>query len=474
VPLNSSAEIATLDEFKAFGEKFDHLTTGFALTGEHIQLDCGECHIGGVFETLPRECDACHDNVIATGKNSNHIQTTQPCDVCHNTGAFLVSAIMDHSITEGNCVSCHDGVSAIGKPVNHIASTDVCDACHSVNFWVPVLTVDHEHTLGSCSNCHNGVIATGKPSSHIPSTDVCEACHLATAASDWPAFQVDHAHVLGACSVCHQLPNDHIDSTDTCQACHTAGDTWVPTFIVDHAHVLGACTSCHANDKDADHVITTEECNACHRVPPNTWADATALNHATLQGQACSGAGCHDAVAATGKPNDQLHVNVTDQCQACHGTGGGSFNPALRVDHNEVLGACQSCHDGVVAIGKPVGHIITTEDCGACHNTTDWRAAVDHANLQGQACASAGCHDNTKPANHINTTNLCEACHLPSPSAWINIAGVDHDQVLGDCGTCHNGITATGKPNNHVDTSNQCGACHSTATFNPVNQVDHS
>ena len=71
VPAYSSAEIATLDEFKAFGEKFDHLTTGFALTGEHRQLDCGECHIGGVFETLPRECDACHDNVIAVGKNSN-------------------------------------------------------------------------------------------------------------------------------------------------------------------------------------------------------------------------------------------------------------------------------------------------------------------------------------------------------------------------------------------------------------------
>ena len=322
VPVNSFAEIATLDEFKAFGEKFDHLTTGFALTGEHTNAECGDCHIGGVFETLPRECDACHDNVIATGKNANHIQTNQPCDVCHNTGAFLVAAIMDHSITEGNCVSCHDGVSATGKSAFHISSTDVCDACHSVSFWVPVLTVDHEQTLGSCSQCHNGIIATGKSPSHAPTTDDCEACHLATAGSDWPAFQVDHARVLGACSFCHQRPNGHISTTDTCNACHqTAPEPWepVPNNAVDHAHVIGSCSSCHdgvvATGKSPSHITSTDTCNACHQPAPTPWQPV----------------------------------------------------PNSAVNHDHVIGACSSCHDGVVATGKPNGHISTTEECNACH-----------------------------------------------------------------------------------------------------------
>ena len=190
VPANSWAEIATLDEFNALGEKFDHLTTGFALTGEHSQLDCGECHIGGVFEALPRECDACHDNVIAEGKPSNHVETMQPCDTCHTTQGFIATAVMDHSLITGTCSSCHDGVAATGKSANHIATTNICEACHTTNFWTPALTVDHDQVLGSCINCHNGVAATGKTSNHISSTDVCEDCHFATGEAWVPVLAV--------------------------------------------------------------------------------------------------------------------------------------------------------------------------------------------------------------------------------------------------------------------------------------------
>jgi hypothetical protein len=429
LPINSSAEIATLDEFKAFGEKFDHLTTGFALTGEHAKLDCGECHIGGVFEALPRECDACHDNVIAAGKPSNHVQTNQPCDVCHTTGAFLTTAIMDHSITSGNCMSCHDGVTATGKPPTHIATTDVCEACHTVNYWSPAISVDHEQVLGSCFDCHNNVVTAGKTPSHIPTSDVCEACHLATGDASWPRFTVDHNHVQGACSFCHQLPNGHIP--------------------------------------------VQQECNACHQVAPAPWTDVTAFNHATVQGQSCTQSGCHDGVSSTGKPVDALHANVTDDCGACH-SAGGAFRPALRVDHTQVIGACMTCHDGTIATGKDADHIDTTEDCSACHVPGGlWStAAFDHSTVAGQACNSAGCH--TKPTNHISTTDVCEACHRPWPDLWTNVAGVDHDQVLGDCVNCHNNTIAIGKPTNHPSTSNLCGACHSTAAFIPVNQVDHS
>jgi hypothetical protein len=39
---------------------FDHLVTGFPLSGEHSLIDCEACHIGGVFEVLPTQCEACH------------------------------------------------------------------------------------------------------------------------------------------------------------------------------------------------------------------------------------------------------------------------------------------------------------------------------------------------------------------------------------------------------------------------------
>ncbi|MGD8558867.1 MAG: hypothetical protein PVH04_04350 [Gammaproteobacteria bacterium] len=334
VPAFCLAEVAALDEFKALGEEFDHLTTGFALTGEHSLLECGECHIGGVFEALPRECDVCHDNVIAAGMPANHIETTQPCDTCHTTQGFLATAVMDHSLISGVCASCHDGASATGQPPSHITTTSLCDACHSVNIWAPVpgANVNHEHTLGDCVSCHNGIDARGKSVTHIASTDICNSCHLATSGPNWP-----------------------VDP------------------YVDHAHVLGACSSCH--DKPADHIPTQLECNACHVTAPDPWTDA-AFNHDTVQGQSCAQSGCHDgASSAQGAPNDTIHANSTDVCGSCH-TAGGNFASPVNVDHSQVILPCQTCHDGVTATGKDADHIETTEDCGNCHNTMNFADVI--------------------------------------------------------------------------------------------------
>ena len=98
---------------------FDHLATGFALDGNHALVDCEACHVGGVFEGLPTTCESCHDNVFSVGKDSNHIPTTENCDVCHTALGFQSTAattIMDHSlIGQLACSACHDGISATGK-----------------------------------------------------------------------------------------------------------------------------------------------------------------------------------------------------------------------------------------------------------------------------------------------------------------------------------------------------------------------
>ena len=316
LPVTSSAEIATLDEFKALGEKFDHLTTGFALTGEHARLDCGECHIGGVFEALPRECDNCHDDVIAAGKHSTHIQTSQPCDVCHGTGSFLGSAIMDHSTISGNCVTCHDGVSATGKPPTHIASSNICDACHTVNSWTSGLSVDHDHVLGNCSGCHNNVVAVGKSPTHIATTDICEACHQPTGDPSWPYY------------------------------------------IVDHGHVIGTCSSCHLTDLPAGHIPIQTECNACHGVAPTPWSDMAVFDHAVVQGLACATVGCH----ANDKTVD--HPTTTNLCDACHQAGvSWVITSPQAVDHGQVIGTCSSCH----LTDMPADHIPINQECNACH-----------------------------------------------------------------------------------------------------------
>ncbi|MGD8559995.1 MAG: cytochrome c3 family protein, partial [Gammaproteobacteria bacterium] len=227
---------ATFDEGDGDISSFDHLTTGFPLEGVHSTIDCESCHIGGVFEELPKQCDACHDGVFATGVSTNHIPVTASCDVCHTTFGFEASASatgsggIDHSILGGQrCDSCHDNVTATGKSPDHIPTTSDCGVCHTVNFWVPTFTIDHAGFAdNSCITCHDGVTASGKEADHIASTDNCNACHNRFPDTWAPVApgRVDHSQVIGSCVSCHDgitaegKDSDHIESTDNCLACH--------------------------------------------------------------------------------------------------------------------------------------------------------------------------------------------------------------------------------------------------------------
>jgi len=226
---------------------FDHSVTGFVLDGQHSMLDCENCHVGGVFEELPRECSQCHDNVFATGTSSTHIPVVEPCDTCHTTLGFEGSAmttLMDHSVLSGQlCSSCHDNVTAIGKSPTHVPTVLDCGECHNINNWV-VSAFDHSTVVGQpCVSCHNGVKETGKNAQHIATTDACEACHLT---SSWvPTITVDHSQVMGVCSSCHDniiatgKPANHIPTTSECNACHSTLQ-WVPA-AVDHSSFVGNC-----------------------------------------------------------------------------------------------------------------------------------------------------------------------------------------------------------------------------------------
>ena len=62
---------------------FDHLITGFELTGQHRDLPCESCHVNALFKGTPRECSACHGvgvMVRATAKPPTHILTSNNCE----------------------------------------------------------------------------------------------------------------------------------------------------------------------------------------------------------------------------------------------------------------------------------------------------------------------------------------------------------------------------------------------------------
>lgn len=163
---------------------FDHFTTGFPLDGAHQLGVCESCHVDGQFAGTPLQCDGCHSQgsrVRATFKHARHGLTTDYCEACHLTSAWVPLARIDHAEALGTCNGCHNGTRAAGKPAGHIMAGEQCDDCHSTTRFSPVLRVDHFQVFGVCSSCHNGTTARGQHVGHIPTVNECDACHNTTA-----------------------------------------------------------------------------------------------------------------------------------------------------------------------------------------------------------------------------------------------------------------------------------------------------
>jgi hypothetical protein len=319
---------------------FDHNRTGFPLLGAHAQTDCQSCHFGGVFQGTPRQCALCHvqgSRRAVTFKPANHVQTNQPCELCHTNTVAWTGARFQHSgVVSGACTQCHNGSMAPGKPAGHVFTTASCDTCHRTTAWIPA-TFNHANvTPGSCAQCHNGTTATGKPANHIATTASCDLCHTT---STWLGAKFDHTGVTpGTCETCHNgttatgKSSSHMPTTVSCDACHNTTTFTTSTFnhSATQGVVPGQCEICHngayasqgATGKSSSHIPTTVSCDACHNT--TTFTTST-FNHTTAQGvvpgqcEICHN-GAYTSEGAQGKPKD--HPTTTLSCDApgCHNT----------------------------------------------------------------------------------------------------------------------------------------------------------
>ena len=272
---------------KTRGSDFDHVGTGFILSGAHMRANCDECHVDGIFRGTPTDCAGCHDRgrvKASTTKPANHVRTQLSCDQCHSTRTWF-GAIFDHSeAMPGTCITCHNNVTAPGKTANHIITTASCDECHRTTAWVPAGFRHIGVTPGTCITCHNGSTAPGKHPGHIVTADSCDSCHSTRA---WLPASFNHANVVpGTCSTCHNgstatgKPAGHVVTTESCDVCHST-KAWLPAGF-DHTSVApGTCSTCHngttATGKPSGHFSTTQQCDACHST--NGWLPVNNYTH---------------------------------------------------------------------------------------------------------------------------------------------------------------------------------------------------
>ena len=498
-------------------ELFNHLKTGFPLTGAHEQARCETCHVKGIFKGTNKDCVYCHGpsaRVSTVTWPPNHIPTAEKCEVCHTTTKFFGAHYNHATATAGNCTVCHNGSTvATPKPSRHIVTTASCDACHRVTAWLPAAFNHADVAPGSCAQCHNGAAAKGKSSTHLITSASCDSCH---STAQWsPATRFNHAGVLpGTCAQCHNGQSvvgkgaNHIPTSAPCDACHMSSG-WIPARVDHSAVVPGTCAQCHdgksATGKKANHIPTTSSCDTCHRT--TAWTP-TSFSHKGIATGTCTT--CHNGTTAGGKPAN--HLVTSSSCDTCHSTAGWlpvAFNHA-----GIASGTCGTCHNGSTATGMTATHIPAPGPaCDACHSKTNFLSfagtQMNHAAVPGVACTTCheagrsffggtvvtrptpkddpahplsgecnACHTTTtfggatagKPANHIPTTQACTLCHA-TPGNYT-VAVMNHQGITSGCATCHGpglsfaNVTPVTAPASHIPAPGiACEGCHANSQF---------
>ena len=514
---------------------FDHLKTGFALTGAHVQARCESCHLNGIFKGTPRDCASCHVAGMGYSRGNvvrppNHIPTTLACSSCHNTRTYLDARFGHQGVVVGSCHTCHNGSTASGKPAGHVQTTASCDTCHRMTAWVPATAMDHSMFTAAtnCAGCHNGVSATGKPATHVPSgATSCFGCHSVSPAG-WRPTKWNHTQVPVAaqCDTCHTggyppadgKPANHVPyalvpaaAAAKCDTCHSGSfATWANGRFHGNVSVSTGCPSCHTlsaggsylgavgKPATATHASVTGNCESCHKSTSN-WGSAS-VDHGTFSAATvCST--CHNGSAASGK--SATHIPTTANCFACHNVSPQGWTPT-KWNHTQVTvaNACASCHTGGYppADGKPTNHVpyqavavSAAANCDACHrgSFTGWANGRFHANYSvTTGCVT--CHTLTaggsylaavgKPATatHSGVTGGCESCHR-STASWSQVTfahSAANAVGTGTCDTCHNGTAALGKPATHIPITSavaKCDSCHrSQASFATAVTMNHT
>jgi hypothetical protein len=252
-------------------------------------------------------CVTCHSAASGSGKPTSHLATSNNCQSCHTTLAWLPVRAVDHTQVTGTCVSCHNGVIATGKPSRHLPTSAGCASCHTTNAWTPA-RFDHASVAAhTCTTCHNAVQAIGMPRTHIPTTQQCDVCHGTLA---WKPARIDHSTFTSGCATCHNnggavgLSPGHMSTRLDCATCHSYPNWSIIHFRHTSAAYPGthrtalSCTSCHTSNTDqvpypsAANAGTCAGCHAKDFKPAAHPKTIKGLNYTATELANCSGA-CH-------------------------------------------------------------------------------------------------------------------------------------------------------------------------------------
>ncbi|MBT8275188.1 MAG: cytochrome c family protein [Bacteroidia bacterium] len=445
---NDCLSCHNMDAFKPVAN-FDHNETDYPLKGEHINVDCIECHKmttrnGVKFQEftdlafsdckachndphnnqLKGECKQCHTETSFsrfTGKGRfNHNVTdfslkgqhiSIDCFTCHDRSSNPITIFQDNiDIAENNCVACHEDQH------EGLYGTD-CAKCHQESSFLALKDMDFfdhsitdypltgEHVDVDCTKCHLERFSTPIDFS------ACNNCH-----SDYHNGEFADNGISPDCVECHSLDNGFDYSLFTLERHQTTN------FPLEGAHTATPCFACHISEDDErwTFVDLGSSCVDCHTDFHESFISTT-----FYPDQDCTTCHSNDAWNIvnfdhniTNWPLDGKHLDV--DCRACH----------FEISENETIisqnftnldNQCASCHENVHEDAFAIDGIT---DCNRCHVTQSWFPEKFNHNstafpLEGRHAeiSCAACHeisdDNGQKTVMYKLNKLeCIDCHL--------------------------------------------------------------
>jgi hypothetical protein len=277
-----------------------HDQTRYPLTGEHVAVECknchrpalprdvryrglafgrcGECHEDrhdGEFAKRGRgECGACHRTSgfrvttfgVATHASTRFplegMHTASPCTACHRKERPM----LDLRVAKQACADCHENPH--GEQFAREMGQGGCGHCHKPTGW-HLPKIDHRiwplsgaHATAECDSCHHPTDADrrlGHGSSYRGIPRNCGGCH-----DDVHLGQFRQTAPSLECDRCHTTTAFAIPSFD-----HETKAHWALTG----AHARTTCAKCHTTtilangQKTPRWRLPNAECGTCHANP---------------------------------------------------------------------------------------------------------------------------------------------------------------------------------------------------------------
>jgi hypothetical protein len=291
---------------------FNHTTTGFALTGFHLTMQCAQCHVSNNYSLtsgacwnchqatyngttnpphlasgFPQDCSGCHTTTDWTGAVFNHAATgftltgthaTTQCALCHVSN--------NYSLTSAACWNCHQtNYNGTTSPPHQTAGfPQDCSVCHSTTNWsgatfthlsTPLALTGFHATMltnNQCALCHVGNNYTSTPSD-------CYSCHKTDYANTTSPGHAA-AGFATTCNTCHTF----VDWTGATYTAHDAA--YFPIYSGTHNGKWTTCGDCHTNS--ANYAVFT--CIVCHQHSNQT---SVTSNHSGVKNFVYNGTSCY-------------------------------------------------------------------------------------------------------------------------------------------------------------------------------------